>query len=288
MNNIAISKPDARPPVITIVGEAGTGKSTLAATFPNPIFIRIEDGVGRIHDAVPVPDVFPVVKTEEDLQAQLIWLLKEKHNYKTLVIDSVSALESLFTEAILAQDGRAKTLSTALGGYGAGFSALASRHRGIRKMCGILNERRGMAIVFISHADLETMRLPDADDYQRHSLRLNAKSFPAYIDDVDLVGFVRLVSALRGENGDRKKVVSNGDRELICYATASSVSKNGYGITDALDLVPGENPLLPYMKAKRAAISKPAAKKADESAPKADAQAENDDNDPADHAAEQE
>lgn len=256
---ITISKPEARPPILTICGDAGTGKTSLAATFPNPIFIRVEDGVGRIHEAVPVPDVFPVVKSEEDLQAQLIWLLKNDHKYKTVVIDSVSALESLFTEVILQQDGRAKTLSTALGGYGAGYAALASRHRGIRKMCGLLNERRGMAVIFISHADLETMRLPDTDDYQRYSLRLNAKSFPAYIDDVDLVGFVRLVSALRGEEGDRKKVVSNGDRELICYATAASVSKNGYGITEPLDLEPGKNPLLPFMRAKKSA-AKPKAK----------------------------
>lgn len=287
MSAVTISKPEARPPIITICGDAGTGKTSLAATFPSPIFIRIEDGVGRIHDAVPVPDVFPVVRAEEELQEQLIWLLKEPHKYKTVVIDSVSALEALFTEAILKQDGRAKTLSTALGGYGAGYAALAARHRGIRKMCGLLNDRRGMAVVFISHADLETMRLPDTDDYARYSLRLNSKSLPSYVDDVDLVGFVRLVSALKGEDGDRKKVISNGDRELVCHATAASVSKNGYGITEPLDIEPGKNPLLAYMKAKRAA-AKP--KVAPETPAEPEAATENTDTDidPADFAAEQE
>jgi len=76
------------------------------------------------------------------------------------------------------------------------------------------------------------------------------------VDDVDLVGFVKLSSALRGDDGERKKVISNGDRELICYATAASVSKNGYGITEPLDLEPGKNPLLAFMKAKRAAAKK--------------------------------
>jgi len=264
---LAPAKAAARPPIITICGDAGTGKSSLAATFPSPVFIRVEDGVGRIHSAVPMPDTFPVIRTEEDLHEQLVWVLNEEHSYKTLVIDSVSALESVFTEAILKQDGRAKTLSTALGGYGAGYAALASRHRGIRKMCGLISERRGMAVVFISHADLETMRLPDTDDYSRYSLRLNSKSLPAYVDDVDLVGFVRLVSALRGDEGDRKKVVSNGDRELICFATAASVSKNGYGITEPLDLEPGVNPLVPFMRAKAQAAkgAKAKAKAATES-----------------------
>lgn len=255
MPELIPQKPEARPPIITICGDAGTGKTSFAATFPDPIFIRVEDGLGRIHADVTVPDTFPMVKREEDLQAQLMWLLNEDHNYKTVVIDSVSALETVFTDAILKQDGRAQTLSTALGGYGAGYAALASRHRGIRKMCGLVNARKGMAVVFIGHADLETMRLPDSDDYQRYSLRLNGKSLPPYVDDVDLVGFVRLVSALRGDEGDRKRVISNGDRELVCYATAASVSKNGYGITEPLDMVPGENPLMPFIKAKRAATN---------------------------------
>jgi len=244
------SKPSARPPIITICGDAGVGKSSLAATFPSPVFLRAEDGVGRIHEACEMPDAFPVIKTEADLMAQMMWLLEQPHDYKTLVIDSVSALEAIFTEAILAQDGRAKTLSTALGGYGAGFAALATRHRGVRKLAGRISEQRRMAVVFISHADLETMKLPDTDDYSRYSLRLNSKSLPAYVDDVDLVGFVRLVSALRGEDGDRKKVISNGDRELICFATAASVSKNGYGITEPLELEAGKNPLAAFIRAK--------------------------------------
>jgi hypothetical protein len=69
-----------------------------------------------------------------------------------------------------------------------------------------------------------------------------AKSLPPYVDDVDVVAFVRLVSAMRGEEGDRKKIISNGDREVICHATAASVSKNRYGITEALDFMPGVNP----------------------------------------------
>jgi len=255
------TKPTSRPPIVTICGEAGTGKTSLAATFPSPIFLRVEDGVARIHEACPMPDVFPVIKTEADLMAQLQWLLHEKHSYKTLVIDSVSKLEAIFTQAIIEQDGRAKTLQTALGGYGAGIAALASRHRGIREMAGLISEKRGMAVVFISHADLETVKLPDADDYNRYSLRLGPKSQPAYIDDVDLVGFVRLVSALKGGDGDRKKVISNGDRELVCYATAASVSKNGYGITEPLELEPGKNPLAPFIRAKMMAGKAKAAPK---------------------------
>lgn len=237
----SIGKPVTRPPIITICGDAGTGKTSLAATFPKPIVIRAEDGL----QSIPVdnrPDAFPVLKKADDIWPQLIALLQEDHDYKTLIIDSVSACETLFMQSVMDSDGRAKSINQALGGYGAGVNAVAAMHTRLRKAAGLLNERKDMAVVFISHADLEAVRPPDADDYTRYSLRLMAKSLPPYVDDVDMVAFVRLASALRGEDGERKKVISNGDREVICHATAASVSKNRYGITDVLEFQPGENP----------------------------------------------
>ena len=110
-----------------------------------------------------------------------------------------------------------------------------------------MNERRGMHVVFVAHAEVETMRLPDMDDYQRYSLRLPIKSLPPYVDDVDVVGFVKLETHMWGEEGDRKKAISTGARELVVHAAASNVSKNRFGITDALPLPIGENPLAQFI-----------------------------------------
>lgn len=255
-----ISKPATRAPIITICGDAGTGKTSLAATFPNPIVIRAEDGLQSIPEAQR-PDAFPVVKTAEELFDQLLALLQEDHNYKTLVVDSVSACEQLFIKSVMDSDGRAKSINQALGGYGNGVAAVAAMHHRLRKGAGLLNERKNMGIIFISHAELEAVRPPDQEDYTRYSLRMLSKSLPPYVDDVDMVAFVRLVSRLRGNEGERKKVVSNGDREVICYATAAGVSKNRFGITEPLEFTPGVNPFaevfgLPQKKPAKAAAEK--------------------------------
>lgn len=237
-----IAKPKDRPVMATFCGDSGMGKTSLAATFPNPIFIRAEDGLQAI-PAASRPDAFPVLTTPNDLWDQMIALLKEEHDYKTLVIDSVTALERLFVKDVLESDPKAKSINQALGGYGAGWNAVAAAHERVRRAATMLVEKRGMHVVFLAHADVETMRLPDQDDYMRYTLRLNQKSLPPYVDDVDVVGFIRLATMVKGDEGERKKAISTGERELICYATASNVSKNRFGITEPIDMPNGENPL---------------------------------------------
>lgn len=242
------SVPEAGPQIITICGDAGLGKSTLAATFPNPLFIRAEDGVARIPSNIR-PKALPVLRNEEQLWDQLKAMIHEEHDYKTVVVDTVSALDRLFVQAILAQDGKAKSLNQALGGYGAGFSALAARHQQVRNAAELLRIKRGMNVVFLAHTEVGTVRLPDVDDFSRYSLRMtHDKSLPPYLDDVDAVGFLRQRIVLRGDDDERKKAVSDDTRELVMHVTASNVSKNAYGITEPVEVKLGENPLAEYMK----------------------------------------
>jgi len=246
---------------MTISGDAGTGKTSLAATFPNSIFIRAEDGLTRISSKIAAPDSFPTLTNSAELWDQLMALLNEKHEYSTLIIDSVTKLEEIFTREILEKDTRAKGINQALGGYGNGPSAVAAMHGRVRKACGLLNQKKNMAIIFIAHADLENMTPPDTDNYQRYSLRMMPKSVPHYVDDVDLVGYVRLASALRGGEDERKKIISDGSREFVCMATAASVSKNGLGIIEPMLFAEGTNPLADALGiTARKAATKPADK----------------------------
>jgi len=240
------AKPADRPVIVTICGDSGLGKTTLAAAFPKPIVIRAEDGLQAIPSDMR-PDALPLLENEAQLWEQLIALMKEEHSYKTLIIDSVTALERMFIQHVIDSDiKKPKSINQALGGYGAGLSAVASMHQRVRKACGMLNERLGMHIVFVAHADMETVELPDQDPYSRYSLRLGKKSVAPYVDDSDVVGFLKLQTYTMGD-GERKKAISDGTRLLVTYATAANVSKNRYGITEDLVVELGKNPLEQYI-----------------------------------------
>jgi hypothetical protein len=241
------TKPEERKPIITITGEAGLGKTSLGATFPGVIVIRAEDGLQSVPEA-DRPDAFPLVEKSDQLWEQLTALITEEHQYKTLMIDSVTALERLFMQTVIDSDPKMpKSINQALGGYGAGLSAVATLHQRVRKACGILNQRKAMTIIFIAHADTETIELPDSDPYTRYSLRLAKKSMAPYVDDSDVVGYLKLETFTSGD-GERKKATTTGNRLLVTYPTPSNVSKNRYGISQDLPFLTGVNPFQKIIK----------------------------------------
>lgn len=240
-----ISKPKNRPVVATILGDAGLGKTSLAATFPKPIFIRAEDGLSSIPEGQR-PDAFPRLHSVADLWEQLAALVKEDHGYGTVVIDSVTALEVMFVDHVIESDPKnPKGIQQAHGGYGAGRDMVSSMHRRVRKAAEMLVER-GVNVVFVAHADTVRIEPPDADHYTKFSMRLHEKSMQPYVDNVDLVGFLRLETFVTGD-GERKKAISDGTRQLVCHAVASNVSKNRFGITEPIEVKYGENPLAAFI-----------------------------------------
>lgn len=247
------SKPEREPIVATIVGTAGSGKTSLASTFPDAILVRTQ-GEALPRDIATPPDSLPELQTADDLWEILKALLNDEHNYKTLILDSVTGLDSLFTADVLDQEakngGKARGIIQALGGYGAGPAAVQASHMRVRKAVEFLRKRRGMHTVFVGHADIADVSPPDGDPFSHYTLRLPKKSIAPYTDAVDLVGFLKQDRIVRGATEakpDRAakpgRAITTGDRVLVTYLQPASLSKNRFGIEEDISVQKGVNPL---------------------------------------------
>jgi hypothetical protein len=241
-----LSKPIGKRPIIaTLFGEGGMGKTTLAAMFPAPMLIRVEDGTISLQGFDGI-DMTPAVKSSGEVGEWLDALLTSEHAFKTVIIDSVTQLATLIEKEITEASG-AKSINQANGGYGAGYKAAADVHRRLRDKAGLLIER-GINVIFIAHATTEEMDLPDMDKYKRYSVRLHQHVAPHYTDNVDMVALIKLKTWLVGAEGESSKAQTSSEREIICYPQPASVTKNRFHIKETLpfDFSQG-NPFAPYL-----------------------------------------
>lgn len=226
-----LQRPITRPPLITITGESGVGKTTLAALFPSPVMILTEDGTEAIPEASR-PYAFPLVKTSAECLQHIEVLRHDKHRFETLIIDSVTQLGAMIDGEIVAADrNKPRSINQALGGYGNGPAAAAAVHKDIVLKCRDLSRTRNMAIIFVGHSVLETFEPPDADPYTRYTLRLDKRSTQPYIDLVDAVVFVRVKTRyVTKEDSKKVRASTTSERVLIMYPTGAHVAKNRYGV----------------------------------------------------------
>lgn len=236
----SLSKPTGnRPIVATIFSEAGLGKTTLASLWPRPVFVRTEDGTASL-EGHPDALLFPLAKSSRDVFDAIEALATQEHDRKTLVIDSVTQFEKIVTREILDDEPnpKAKSLAAAHGGYGKAYGLLDKRHQELREACDYLVEDVGMNVVFLAHATTEDVEPPDADKYSRYTIALHKNRqidcAHHYVNNADLVAFIRLVTSLRGSDGSRKRALSDGSREIIAFPVASNVSKSRFGITEPI------------------------------------------------------
>lgn len=80
-----------------IYGESGSGKTVTASTWPNPLFLNIDDGLASVR--LPVDDL--KIRSWADLYEAVSWLLTTEHGYDTIVVDSLNEMQSLSMQHIL-------------------------------------------------------------------------------------------------------------------------------------------------------------------------------------------
>ena len=267
------AKPKSKPPMITIVGTPGTGKTTLGAMFPGALMVMSEDGASVFDswedDAKPsvlprLPkaskdEVGNLRSTRETLLSIMDELISTDHGFTTLVVDSITSLDMLFGHEIALRDG-VNTVADASGGFHKGYAEVASWHAEFVYKCEQLRAVKRMGIVFLAHTGIKKIRnRPDAAaDYSVFSMDMDNQSLSIYTSQCDAVLYLVKEGFIQGSETNRKgqttklgRLVQTGERKLITTGDGQVGyinAKNRYNMPAEIPVEHGSNPILQFVK----------------------------------------
>ena len=227
----------AKPPRVLLYGVEGIGKSTFGSQAPKPIFIQTEDGLDELEC-----DRFPLATTFDEVIAALKTLRQEKHDYESVVIDSLDWLERLVWDKLCQQYG-VESIEKVDGGYARGYMHALTLWREVLDHLNDLRAR-GMVVVLIAHSKVERFEDPESSPYDRYSPRLHKHAAALIKEWCDAVLFATRKMRTQTEDAgfNRKRTIAHalgkdgGERVMRAYGSPSCVAKNRYGISEELPL----------------------------------------------------
>jgi hypothetical protein len=242
------------PPRLLIHGLEGTGKTTLAAQFPKPVFLQTEDGTpGKLELAS-----FGLLEDLNGVREAITALGNEANGFRTLVLDSLDALEPLIWSAVCREHSWS---SIEAPGYGKGYVETDTVWRDLLAGFDWLR-RRGMIIVLIAHSAVETINDPRAPSYTSYQLRVHKRARALLQDWADAIGFLANDVVVKSEDVGfgRKRVRADGgsQRYLHFEARPAFTAKSRYALPAKLpvsldfDFTAKLAPLLPTAAPERA------------------------------------
>jgi len=210
-----------------LYGVPGIGKTSLASAFPSPVFLDTERGTNSL-------DVARIEITSwDELRQAIAELGSTRHEFKTVVIDSIDWAEEMLGQAICKEHGKAS-----LQDFGYGKEAVYLRE-GIAKLTSACNGLIGvgMHVVFIAHAKIEKVSLPDlTDSYDRYTINLSKHVTPKVKEWCDVMLFCNYKT--QTVEGKDKKTKAVGGKRRLMYAECSAAwdAKNRYGLDAELPM----------------------------------------------------
>lgn len=225
---------EKRPVRVLCYGVEGVGKSTFAAKAPSPIFICPEGGVDEIQGAVEMPQI----GSWKDIRESVKELITGKHEFQTLVLDSIDWIEKLAHAEIIGDS--KKDIIRANGGYGAGFRQSEQMHRELIEDLATLREKRKMHVVAIGHYQIKTVKDPESVvEYDGYSIKLHDQVSGLWREWVDAVLFARFKAHVK-PGGDDGKTVALGTGERVVYTEQRPAfqAKNRFGLPFEMPFTP--------------------------------------------------
>lgn len=228
---------------IVLFSPEGCGKTSFIAEAPNPLIIDIEKGslslnVTRITD----------IDSFEDVMRILLELKTEKHDFKTLGVDTLDHLEFLVIASVLKDTGASSITDQTKLPYGKGYELCLEKWKQFIEACEALRDK--MHVILASHTQIKTVTDPTkVANYDRFELKLNKKAAAYIKEKVDAVLFANYEVHVKTDRpGQKGKAFGEGKRVLFTHGMPGHEGKSRVNL-------PYELPLsfTAYMEAKEKA-----------------------------------
>lgn len=231
-----------QPPRILIYGEPGIGKTSLAAEFPDAVFLQIEDGTPGDLELTS----FGKIETFGELMERVTQLYTEPHDLRTVVVDSATELQRLIWNETCARGddkGNPKKQIEDFG-YGKGYVYALRVWQEVIDGLNALRRDRGMTVILIAHATVDRFDDPETVSYSRYEIDLHTKAVGMIERDMDAILFLKTPVSVKIEDQgfNKERAVAQGSRQVMIHTAGrpAYVAKNRYGMTEKIPFVKGE------------------------------------------------
>lgn len=228
---------------IVIAGQEKLGKTTLTTGAPSALLIPLEVGYAGISVAK-----LPMMQSFEEFQQALNEItnlaINNQFPFKSIIIDSATALERHIHEYVLRQDPtyakgnkKALTMESALGGYGRAYTYANEVFENILKQLDQLAVNRNINIIFTCHVFAAKIIDPASGEYDSWDLLLHSpKNQKTYgkreiiTQWADVIGFLHEPMYVTKSENMSKGISSNKGRILGLSRTPSYIAGNRFGV----------------------------------------------------------
>ena len=219
---------------VLIYGPEGIGKSTLAAQFPDPLFIDVEGSTKHMDvKRLPTPTSWTMLKEA------VAYVRLNPGVCKTLIIDTADWAEILCTAQVTA---KAQVNGIEDFGYGKGYTYLAEEFGNLLNLLTEVIEA-GIHVVLTAHAMIKKFEQPDeASAYDRWELKLQKKTAPLVKEWADMVLFANYKTFAVTDAKTKKTTAQGGKRVIYTSHRPAWDAKNRHGLPDEIPLADGVMP----------------------------------------------